>query len=96
AEAARRRYEQIRWGRVSVIATNVLTLTIALPFFLTRTPGNVLNQSLRAAPLAMGGLLAGVMASSASPPGIPPQLGVFLPVLILAPIAAASLSTWRT
>jgi lipopolysaccharide export LptBFGC system permease protein LptF len=46
--------ERIRWGRISVMASNMLVLVIALPFYLTRAPTNMLVQSLKCAPVSIG------------------------------------------
>lgn len=82
------RLSRIKWGRIPAMMAGLLALVIAIPFFLNREPRNMLIQSLRAAPIALGSVMGGVIGSSASLPGIPPAVGVFLPVaLVLAPLA---------
>lgn len=93
---ARAQLTRIRWGRFSVIAANLLALMIALPFFATRLPGNAVQQTLKCAPVAITALMGGVLGASAAIPGLPPAIGVFVPVLILAPLAVASLSAMKT
>ena len=66
---------------------NLLALAIAIPFFLAREPRPMLTQTLKAAPLSMGAVMAGVIGSAVGIPGVPPGLGVFLPVLVLTPMA---------
>lgn len=89
--------ERIRWGRLSVMVSNLLALVIAMPFFLRRQPDeNMVGQTLKAAPVAMTALMGGVLGSAAVVPGLPPQLGVFIPVLVLAPIAVASATGVKT
>lgn len=94
--ADRARLERIRWGRVSVMAANLLALVIALPFFLQKTPGSPVARALRCAPVAILALMGGVLGSSAPIPGVPPEVGVFLPVLVLLPIAVAAVLSVRS
>ncbi|MCA9288350.1 MAG: LptF/LptG family permease [Phycisphaerales bacterium] len=82
-----RRLERIKWGRVPVMLANLLALAIAIPFFLAREPRPMLTQTLKAAPLSMGAVMAGVIGSAVGIPGVSPGLGVFLPVLVLTPMA---------
>ncbi|MBX3321636.1 MAG: LptF/LptG family permease [Phycisphaeraceae bacterium] len=88
--------QRVRWGRVSVWISNLLTLSIALPFFLTREPRSMIQQSLKCAPISISALVGGVLGASAAIPGIPPVLGVFVPVMILLPASIAVMSTVRT
>lgn len=88
--------QRIRYGRIGVIACNLLALAVSLPFFLRREPANMLVQSLKCAPLAIGGVMAGVFGSTADIPGLPPMLSVFVPAVVLAPLAIASLTSVRT
>ncbi len=90
------RLERIRWGRVGAAAANLLGLTIAIPFFLTRLPTNLLTRSLKCAPLAILTLMGGVIGSSVPVPGVPAAIGVFVPAVIMLPIAAAMLTSLRT
>lgn len=88
--------ERIGFGRVSMMLTNLLALVIALPFFLRREPGNMMIQSLKAAPWAVASLVGGVVGASVAIPGVPAALGAFVPVMILLPVAIASVSAVRT
>jgi len=87
---------RIRWGRVSVWVCNLLTLSLAMPFFVTREPVNMARQSLKCAPISLTALMGGVLGSSAAIPGLPPAIGVFIPVMILLPAAIAVGSSVRT
>ena len=80
------RLERIRWGRFAVLAANLLGLVIALPFFLTREPKNMAVQTAKAAPIAMGVIMGGIIGSAAPVPGVPAAIGVFLPLLALVPM----------
>ncbi len=88
--------ERIAWGRVSIMVSNLLGLVIAMPFFLRREPCNMVVQSLKGSPVAIMALMGGVLGASAAIPGVPPALGVFIPVLVLAPIAVASATSVKT
>lgn len=88
--------ERIAWGRVSIMASNLLAVVIAMPFFLRREPCNMVVQSLKCAPVAILSLMGGVLGASAAIPGVPAVVGVFIPVLVLAPIAIASATSIRT
>lgn len=90
------RLERARWGRFSGIATNLLSLVLVMPFFLLREPRGMLAQSLKAAPIAVGAMLGGVLGSQAAVPGLPAAFAVFIPVLVLAPLAVASFASIKT
>jgi lipopolysaccharide export LptBFGC system permease protein LptF len=93
---SRDRLERIRFGRVATAAANLLTLLIALSFFLTREPQGMVLRALKCAPVGMASLIGAVFGAAASVPGIPPQLSVFLPSMVLAIVAVALLSRVRT
>lgn len=88
--------ERIRFGRVAIMLSNLLSLLIVTPFFLRKEPSNVLLSSLKAAPLAVVGVLGGVLGASAAVPGLPPSVGVFVPALILLPMAIAAVTSIRS
>ncbi len=95
-DSMRSRLERARWGRFSGVATNMLSVMLVMPFFLLREPRNMLAQSLKAAPVALGALLGGVLGSQAAVPGLPAAFAVFIPVLVLAPLAVASFGSIKT
>ncbi len=92
----REKLQRIRWSRVSQTISGLLVLVITMPFFLMREPKNMLVQSLKCAPIGIASMMGGILLSAVAWPGIPPGFGVFIPVLILAPIAIASVSWMRT
>ena len=94
--AAAAEYQRLRWGRFSVVLTNLLALVIAAPFFISRLPTGVLGRTMIAAPVLITALMGGVLGASAAIPGMPPLLGVFVPPLVLLPIAIASYGAVRT
>ncbi|CAG1009973.1 hypothetical protein PHYC_03776 [Phycisphaerales bacterium] len=88
--------ERVRAGRPAVMIANLLTLLIALPFFVRREPTNMLVQSLKATPAALAALLGTLIGVTASMPGLPPSLGVFVPAMVLAPLAIAGMTSIKT
>lgn len=92
----RARYERIQWGRFSMMLSGILSLLISAPFYLTREPKNMVVQSLKCAPVAIIALVGGVLGASASIPGLPASIGVFIPVMILSVVAVAQTSSLKT
>lgn len=95
-DATRARFERIRWGRLSAMACNLLAVVIAAPFYFVREPRNMVGQTLKAAPVAGIALMAGAFGPAFGVPGLPAQLGAFVPALVLAPVALASIVSVRT
>jgi lipopolysaccharide export LptBFGC system permease protein LptF len=95
-EAASAEYQRLRWGRFSIVATNLLALVIAAPFFITRLPTGVMGRTITGAPVLIVALMGGVLGASAAIPGVPPLLGTFIPPLVLLPIAIAAYGAVRT
>jgi lipopolysaccharide export system permease protein len=96
ARKTREQLERISLGRISTMAANILTLIIAMSFFLTREPKNMVAQALKCAPIGITALVGGVLGTWAPVPGVPAALSVFIPVLVLAPVAVAVASRVRT
>ncbi len=99
ANAPAGRIEQLQrllWGRIALSVSNILALLICTPFFLKREPCSMIVQSLYAAPIAVGAMLAALIAASAPIPGLPPQISVFVPVMVLIPVAIAAVSSVKT
>jgi lipopolysaccharide export system permease protein len=98
-DQARRNHDQIMRtsvGRISTMLSNLLTLCIAMSFFLTRVPGNMVFQALKCAPIGIVSLVGGVLGTAVAIPRVPPQVSVFLPVMILFPVAIALISRVRS
>lgn len=91
-----RSLNRARWGRLAAICSNFVTLLAALPFFLLRSPQPMLGAALRAAPVAVGGLVAAAAAPEIALPGLPAALGAFVPCLLLLPVAVALFSGLKT
>jgi len=92
----RDRLERVRWGRFAVMTTNILALLVCMPFFIQRMPTNMVLQSLKCAPVAIGSLMGGVLGASAAIPGVPPMISVFIPAMIMLPVAVANMSSLKT
>ncbi len=90
------RLGRLRWGRFSIALANLMGLLIALPYFLTRVPRNMMLVSIRCAPVSLGAIMGAIIGSSVAFPGLPPVLGVFLPVVILFPMAAGLMMRVRS
>lgn len=95
-ERTRERLVREKWSRVSNILSTLLALAITMPFFLLREPKNMLVQSLKCAPVGIVALVGGVLGASASIPGLPAGFGVFVPVIVLTPLAVGALFSIRT
>lgn len=95
-ERSKQDLDRTRWGRIATLASNFVTLLAALPFFLLRLPQPMLAPALKAAPVAIGGLIAAAAAPEIALPGLPVWLGAFVPCLLLLPIALALFSGLRT
>lgn len=93
---ARAEYHRLRWGRFSIMLSNLLCLVIAAPFFVTRLLTGILSRTITCAAISVTALMGGVLGASAAIPGIPPVLGVFLPPLVLLPIAIAAFGAIKT
>jgi lipopolysaccharide export LptBFGC system permease protein LptF len=88
--------ERIRFSRDAALASNLLSLLICMPFFLQREPRNMIVQSLLCAPVALICQVGGVLGASVAIPGLPPQLSVFIPVMVLLPLAIASMTSVKS
>ncbi|MBX9735506.1 MAG: LptF/LptG family permease [Phycisphaerales bacterium] len=87
---------RVAWGRVANYICVVLSLVVAIPFFLTREPKNMVLQSIKCAPVAIGSLIGSTLAILSPIPGLPVELAVFLPVLALLPTAIAMGTSIKT
>jgi hypothetical protein len=96
-EETRSLFDRIRFGRLAMLAGNLLAVVIATPFFLVRLPStNMAGQAVKCAPLVSVALAGAIIGAQAPPPGLPVAIGVFSPVLILLPIAVWAVASVRT
>ncbi len=88
--------QRLRLGRVATWLTNLLSLLICLPLFLPREPRGFIAQSLKAIPVSLIAVFGGTAATQASIPGWWPEVTVFLPIMVLLPIAILAVTSIRT
>lgn len=84
------------FARFATLMINMLVLLMALPFFLLREPSGLLRNSALCAATAIPATIGSLLSFAVAFPGIPPALGVFLPVLMLLPGAIYMQSLIRT
>jgi lipopolysaccharide export LptBFGC system permease protein LptF len=83
-------------GRISALLTSLVALIISMCFFLTREPVNMFVRALKAAPIGFGGLVGGALTKATLVPGLPAVASVFIPVIVLTPVAVAMWYRVRT
>ena len=84
------------FARFTAVLINMLVLVLTLPFFLLREPANLLRQSVLCAGAAIPAMLGALLALAVDLPGIPPAAGVFLPALVLIPVAMFMVTLIKT
>jgi len=87
---------RIKFGRYSVVLTNLLMLLLTLPFFLLREPANLLRQSVWCAAVALTTMLGSFIGMEVDLAGFSPVAAVFLPVAVLVPLTLGSLVLVKT
>jgi lipopolysaccharide export system permease protein len=88
--------QRLRHGRFSLMVVNVLILAMGLPYFLLRTPGNLMIQTIKAAPLCLGVWAGSFVMMQMGSGGLPPELAAWLPALIYLPVALFMMDRIRT
>lgn len=87
---------QIIWSRFSLLVLNVLILVMALPFFLLRSPGNMLMQAIKASGLVLGAWGGGIVLLQVHTDLLNPVVSAWLPVVIYLPVSAIMLQLMKT
>ncbi len=95
-ERASARIDRIRWGRIASLVSNFVALLAAIPFFLKRVPQPMLGPAMKSAPIALAGLTAAGLSGAIALPGLPVWVGVFVPTLILVPLAVSLYTSIKT
>ena len=91
------RLDRAIYARFAGVLVNLLVPAIVIPFFLLRSPAaNMLEQSLKAAAVAIPLLLGALATMTIAIPGLPPGVSTFVPVAILLPLAIGRLAYLRT
>lgn len=88
--------QRVKHSRLSLVVVNMLILAMGLPFFMLRSPGNMLMQTVKAAPLCIGAWGAGFMLMQIQPGGLPPIAVAWLPVALYAPMAVYLMDSIET
>ncbi len=84
------------WGRFATILINMLLLVISLPFFLLREPADLLRKSMLCCAVSIPVMMGALLGFAGELPGFPPAVGVFLPGIILVPVALFMLGLVKT
>jgi len=71
------------YSRFASVLVTLLVVALSLPCFLLREPANLLKQSMLCASVAIPATVGSAMGMLIEMPGIPPAVGVFLPVIVL-------------
>ncbi|MHC5022839.1 MAG: LptF/LptG family permease [Planctomycetota bacterium] len=85
-----------RYARFGTVLVNVLVIVITLPFFLLREPSNLFRQSVICAGTALPVLMTALVLMTVNMPGLTPAVSVFLPAILLLPVAIARMTFIRT
>jgi lipopolysaccharide export system permease protein len=78
---------RIKQTRFSLPLINLLILAMGTSFFLLRVPGNLLVQTVKAAPLVIGAWAGGYVMLQTPPTYLPPAAIAWLPIAIYLPQA---------
>lgn len=84
------------YSRFASIAMNLLAMVIVIPLFVTREPVILSRQAVRCGGIALTILFGGTIAMLMPVAGIPALVSVFLPTLILFPIALLRIVSIKT
>jgi lipopolysaccharide export LptBFGC system permease protein LptF len=85
-----------RYARFAMVAANLLVLFICLPWFLLREPAGLMRNAILCASVAIPALIGAALGMTIALPGVPPAVGVFLPVAPLIPLAAGRWAMLKT
>jgi lipopolysaccharide export LptBFGC system permease protein LptF len=84
------------FARFATIALNLLAMLVALPFFLTREPIVVMRRAMWCASAGIAMMIGGALVMLSPMPGVPSMVSVFLPAIVLLPIALGRVAAIRT
>lgn len=85
---------QVVWSRFSTLVMGVLIMLMALPFFLTRVPGNLLRNSGYASTITLLAWAGGMLLVQID--GLNPITAALLPVVLFVPVAFYLVTTIKT
>jgi hypothetical protein len=84
------------FARFATIAMNLLAMIIVIPCFVTRDNVVVTRQAVKSGAIALSILFGGMIVMLMPLQGIPAMVSVFLPAIILIPIALLRMVLIRT
>jgi hypothetical protein len=84
------------YSRFSSVLVNLLVMLIALPSFLLREPANLLFQSVMCAGMTIPAMIGAAIGMMVQLPCVTPAVSVFMPVLVLIPVALARITFVKT
>ncbi|MCI0363646.1 MAG: LptF/LptG family permease [Phycisphaerales bacterium] len=94
--AQRNKLLRYRYARLSSPLVTLLVLALSLPFLLLREPGNFLRQTVICSALTIPASIGAAVGMMVELPGIPPAVGVFLPVIVLMLMALFPWTFFKT
>ena len=84
------------YSRFASIALNLLTMIIAIPFFVTKDDVVISRQAIKSGAIGLTILFGGMVVMLMPIAGVPAMVSVFLPSIVLIPIALLRGLTIRT
>tara|TARA_B100000959_G_C14970225_1_gene619386 strand:+ start:1592 stop:2722 length:1131 start_codon:yes stop_codon:yes gene_type:complete len=84
------------YARFSTIAMNIFAMLIVIPLFVTKEQISIVRQSVRCAAISITILFGGSFIMLMALPEIPAIVSVFLPAILLFPIALVRIAAMRT
>ena len=94
--ALRAKLTQIILSRFSLLVLNVLVLVLAIPFFLSREPGNLFSQGVKAAAVCVGTWGGGLALLQMPAGAVNPVVAAWLPVAVAVPVVVWGVMRMRT
>jgi len=87
---------RFKYARFAVVLINLLVLGLTLPTFLLRAPASLMRQAVWCAAISIPAMMGAGLGLNMDLPGIPPAVGVFLPVIILLLLMLARWTSFKT
>ena len=84
------------YSRFASIAINLLAMVLVIPLFVTRDPVNMSQQAVKCGAIALTILFGSTVVMLMPIAGIPAMVSVFLPAIVLFPVALLRIVSQRT
>ncbi len=85
-----------KWGRICLLIVNVLILAMGLPYFLLRSPANMMLKSVMAAGMCIGCWAGGMTLPEMASGWLNPVAAAWFPVVVYLPLTAYLLQKVET